>query len=340
MAVPRTSRIVLFAFSGLAHAATVTYSVAGGSHSSPYYSFSPSLAALTPGNTYVFEAAGVSNFHPFAVAHTFGGQLSAEFSTTGPSSIKGSSGTIQFTIPADYSGTIMYYCTRHRDMQAPFSLATVEPGSGSPGPSPSPSPSPSTSPGEPSPEDSDEPCFPSTALVTKADGGRVPVSALKEHDSIIAATADGALTTDSVSLLSIAKREVQARFITLTTSALDNQTISLTASHHLPVGGICCSTLKQAKDVAVGETVWAVRDGAAIATTVTAKATNMATGLHSPVLTNGGFPVVDGIVTSFDSMDKVTLAKHALAPLLASCKATGTCESFRALFLGDDAQYL
>ena len=28
----------------------------------------------------------------------------------------------------------------------------------------------------------------------------------------------------------------------------------------------------------------------------------MATGLHSPVLANGGYPIVDGYVTSFDTM--------------------------------------
>ena len=71
----------------------------------------------------------------------------------------------------------------------------------------------------------------------------------------------------------------------------------------------------------------------ATATTVTAKATSVeATGLHSPVLTNGGFPIVDGVVTSFDSIDKVTLAKHGLAPLLKACKATGTCETVRNMF--------
>ena len=96
------------------------------------------------------------------------------------------------------------------------------------------------------------------------------------------------------------------------------------------------------------------------------------------MLTNGGFPVVDGIVTSFDSIDKVTpaalheslarlhaispcnlvshllsrftplpsftqvtLAKYGLASLLNACKATGTCESFREMFLStDDRRYI
>ena len=37
----------------------------------------------------------------------------------------------------------------------------------------------------------------------------------------------------------------------------------------------------------------------------------------SPVLTKGGFPIISGHVTSFDTIEKVTLAKYGLAPLLA-----------------------
>ena len=178
-----------------------------------------------------------------------------------------------------------------------------------------------------------EPCFPSSSLVTKADGTPSRIDALKEGDEIMAATADGALTTDTVSLLSIAKPEAEGKsYVALTSAA--NTTLTLTPGHHVPVGAACCSTLKKAKDVEVGETVWAVKDGKAVATAVTAKTapTVKASGLHSPVLTNGGFPIVDGVVTSFDSIDKVTLAKHGLAPLLKACKATGTCETVRNMF--------
>ena len=108
----------------------------------------------------------------------------------------------------------------------------------------------------------------------------------------------------------------------------------------MPVGATCCSTLKLAQDVVVGETVWAVKARASVATTVTTKTTTKATGLHSPVLTHGGFPVVDGLVTAFDSIEKVTLAKHGLAPLLAACKATGTCEKFREMFLHEALEYV
>jgi len=182
------------------------------------------------------------------------------------------------------------------------------------------------------------PCFPSAAMVVRANGTSSRVDALKEGDQIVAATADGALTTDTVSLLSIAKPEAHAPFAVLTTST--NHTLTLTAEHHLPIGAACCSILKKAKDVVVGEMVWVVSANTAIAATVSSTGATKGAGLHSPVLTNGGFPVVDGVITSFDSMEKVTLAKHGLAPLLTACKATGTCANFRELFLGNDKEYI
>uniref|UniRef100_A0A7S2JPD3 Hint domain-containing protein n=1 Tax=Haptolina brevifila TaxID=156173 RepID=A0A7S2JPD3_9EUKA len=182
-------------------------------------------------------------------------------------------------------------------------------------------------------------CFPSGAKVSLADGTSADISLLKEGDKILAASSDGTLTTDTLSALSIARHEEHFdKFLTLTTAA--NNTLTLTPHHHLPVGATCCTTLKVAKDVAVGETVWTVKAGAATGTTVTAIATTSGKGLHSPVLMNGGFPIVDGVVTSFDALEMVTLAKYALAPLTATCKATGTCDTMRDLFLGGDRKLI
>ena len=47
------------------------------------------------------------------------------------------------------------------------------------------------------------------------------------------------------------------------------------------------------------------------------------------MLTHGRLPVVDGVVTSFDSIDKVKLAKYGLAPLITACKKSGTCTKLR-----------
>ena len=181
----------------------------------------------------------------------------------------------------------------------------------------------------------EDPCFPGTAMVTLANGTSSRVDALKEGDKIVAATADGSLTTDTLSLLSIAHPEATVdKFITLSTAA--GASLTLTPNHHLPVGPACCSTLKMAKDVSIGEVVYTVAEGKATSTTVTGMHVAKATGMHSPVLTNGNFPVVDGFVTSFDSIDKVTLAKHGLASLVSACKMSGTCETLRHLFLGED----
>lgn len=181
-------------------------------------------------------------------------------------------------------------------------------------------------------------CFPSSSKVTLADGKIITLDSLKEGDSIVAADADGAITTGSVSLLSVAKPTASAQFVTLTTAST---TLSLTEGHHVPFGEACCSMLKKAKDVSVGETVWTIKVGApAKATVITAISKAPGQGLHSPVLTHGRLPVVDGLVTAFDSIDKVRLAQFGLAPLIAACKKSGTCAKFRELFLAGDGKYV
>jgi len=159
----------------------------------------------------------------------------------------------------------------------------------------------------------------------------------------VAATDTGALTTDAVSFFSIALPETQATFVVLTTST--NQTLTLTAEHHLPIGDACCAHLKKAKDVAIGERIYTASAGdtSARVAVVASKVVSTASGLHSPVLVNGGFPVVDGVVTSFDTLERVTLAKYGLAPLLTACKATGTCSAVRRTMLSyahGDRQYI
>eukprot|EP00325_Prymnesiales_sp_UTEX-LB-985_P032516 CAMPEP_0174723608 /NCGR_PEP_ID=MMETSP1094-20130205/41422_1 /TAXON_ID=156173 /ORGANISM="Chrysochromulina brevifilum, Strain UTEX LB 985" /LENGTH=373 /DNA_ID=CAMNT_0015924685 /DNA_START=19 /DNA_END=1140 /DNA_ORIENTATION=+ len=183
--------------------------------------------------------------------------------------------------------------------------------------------------------DSDEPCFASSATVTKSDGTSSRVDALAAGDTIVAATKDGVITTDTISPISIAKHEAKDEvFVSLTTTT--GRTIVLTGAHHLPVGATCCSVLKQAKDVEIGEPIWEVDSTGAFAaaTTIAEKGAVKGDGLHSPVLTNGHFPVVDGVITSFDAIGKVTLASYGLRFLDAACKATGTCDAIRRTIFG------
>jgi len=97
----------------------------------------------------------------------------------------------------------------------------------------------------------DFPCFPSSATVQRADGATVPLSALSADDSILAAAADGTLGFDVVSSFSLADPSAKAAFLSLTTASA---TVTLTPTHKLPAGP--AKELKQASEVAVGETIW------------------------------------------------------------------------------------
>jgi hypothetical protein len=45
-------------------------------------------------------------------------------------------------------------------------------------------------------------------------------------------------------------------------------------------------------------------------------------------------------VTAFDSIDKVRLATYGLEALLAACKVTKSCETFKEMFLAGDRKYV
>eukprot|EP00900_Chrysochromulina_parva_P027977 jgi/Chrpa1/9813/Chrysochromulina_OHIO_Genome00017588-RA len=170
-----------------------------------------------------------------------------------------------------------------------------------------------------------DPCFPSDALVTMVDGTSRRLDALRAGDTIVAARADGALTNDIVSPLSLADADVKGTsFVVLTTES--GRELTLTPTHHVPVGATCCANLKEAKDIVIGETVYeAVVSAAVHATQVKKIGSVTKSGLHSPVLTHGAMPIVNGVVTSFDSMEIVRLATYGL-PLL---EATGLTNTFR-----------
>ena len=170
-----------------------------------------------------------------------------------------------------------------------------------------------------------DPCFPSDALVTMVDGTPRRLDALRAGDTIVAARADGSLTNDIVSHLSLADADVKGTsFVVLTTESGRN--LTLTPTHHVPVGATCCSNLKEAKDIVVGETVYEAVVSAAVRATQVKKIGSVTkSGLHSPVLSHGAMPIVNGVVTSFDSMEIVRLATYGL-PLL---EATGLTATFR-----------
>lgn len=126
-------------------AAASTHEVSGGVNGvSPYYTITPALpASLQAGTTYIFNAAGISSSHPFAIGSQRGthqGWMTGSF--TGMS---GSSGSITVAVPSDYTGNVVYYCTIHTSMTFTMSVtgATVaSPPPSPPPPSPPPPPPP------------------------------------------------------------------------------------------------------------------------------------------------------------------------------------------------------
>lgn len=155
------------------------------------------------------------------------------------------------------------------------------------------------------------------------------------------ATLDGTVTTDKISLISQADRDAEAVFHTITTERGRNLTLS--GTHHLPVGSKCCSILRKADDVRVGDLLWAVPAGAASASAerVVSKRSTVAVGLHSPVPQGGPhFPIVDGLVSSFDSIRAVKLHAALYTRLDPLIQATGLSDRVRRTFFRAGAKYV
>ena len=210
----------------------------------------------------------------------------------------------EYTTPAyDTVGTYYYVCTvREHCANGQYIAVTVE-----------------AAPPPPA-----APCFRSAATVMRANGMAARIDELQPGDAIVAASREGRVGTGTLSTLSIAQPTAKATFIQLVTDA--NTTLTVTAEHHLPVGDACCATLQKVRDVAIGQRVWSVVADAVVPTTVVRKGVVIDTGLHSPVLTNGAFPIVDGVVTSFDRIESVTAAAYLLPyaePLLRLAGAAG-----------------
>ena len=140
---------------------TFTYSVSGGNFNSPYFTYSPSLpSTLEAGNTYVFQASGISSNHPFGVGTAR--YVTPAWITGATAGLTGSGSTITVAVPSDYTGDIAFYCHYHGSMTITRSVAggSTPVSSSLPPPSPPPNPPPphpSSPPPEPEPEPEPEP---------------------------------------------------------------------------------------------------------------------------------------------------------------------------------------
>ena len=96
-------------------------------------------------------------------------------------------------------------------------------------------------------------------MVTLASGRSSRLDALVGGDRILAASAEGVLVYDEISRFSLAQPDaLGVTFAELSLSG--GRTLALTSGHHMPTGHSCCTLLKQAKDVRVGDLLWATVD--------------------------------------------------------------------------------
>ena len=95
----------------------------------------------------------------------------------------------------------------------------------------------------------------------------------------------------------------------------------------MATGDKCCSQIKKVSEIRTGDTLWVKTPGSPlpVAQKVADAKFFVANGLFSPVLTNGGLPIVDNFVTAFDQESKVKSAAKWLPSLISLCKSTGTC---------------
>jgi hypothetical protein len=181
---------------------------------------------------------------------------------------------------------------------------------------------------------SGNPCFPSQATVILESGRTVPMTYLSTGDRILAARNDGTLYHDTVSRFSLAQPNVSAAFVSLQTDGgLGHKELSLTETHHLPVGQ--SMTIKPASEVEIGETVWVVADVSLPLAPQKVTSINIivADGLHNPLLVHGGMPIVDGVATSFNVQPIVTFDSYAVPIVEALCVATDTCDFMRKVIV-------
>jgi len=81
------------------------------------------------------------------------------------------------------------------------------------------------------------------------------------------------------------------------------------------VGSQCCFNLKMAKDVVLGDHVWLTEGHELISSEISHISLTVKEGLHNPLMKKGGFPVINGIVTSYNTA-RVVKRNAVLVPLV------------------------
>jgi hypothetical protein len=112
--------------------AVESFSVSDGGFSAPYFNFTDSggktpdfsTQLLYRGETYQFNATGISTSHSFMIGESYGDTSS---SLVSGGSLTGSSGSITVTIPTDFSCSFYYYCTNYAGMIQELTVVTPSP---------------------------------------------------------------------------------------------------------------------------------------------------------------------------------------------------------------------
>lgn len=152
-------------------------------------------------------------------------------------------------------------------------------------------------------------CFPNKATAIREDGSTVFLVDLRLGDRIVATDEYGGRVIDEVAFSSLADENAKRRaYLQVATS--EGLVLDITGDHHVPVGAKCCTDLKVAQDLLVGDTIWTFDSSGdrAKPQMVSSIQSIVADGLHSPILVGGGFPVVSNFVTSFGSLQDVRSA--------------------------------
>jgi surface protein len=107
-----------------------TFSITGGQFSFPFYNITDSNGdevdfngsyKLLRGKTYEFWDEGVSSTHPFMVGESYGDTSSELVEGL---ALNGEDESLYVTIPADFEGSLYYFCTNHSGMVQQFTIQT------------------------------------------------------------------------------------------------------------------------------------------------------------------------------------------------------------------------
>lgn len=175
-------------------------------------------------------------------------------------------------------------------------------------------------------EEEAQPCFPSSASVELRGGARVRLDALRVGDEVRSVDLAGRPSVGRVSALSVRRPDARAVVWRVTTEA--GGVLHATADHHVASGAACCAHVVRVRTLRPGDVLWTSVNGtrASPVRVSSVRSGVDAVGLHSPVLSNGDHPVVDGVVTSFDRIAVVRLARTVgLGWVEALCHAVGWC---------------